>query len=195
MIKRIIKELKNHIPFTILATFIAITFVIILNKIDFTRPFEILHPLHVMASAIVTSAIFYKYKKNFIYALLIGITGAIAIGSISDIIFPYFGGTIFNLETSFHLPIIERPLIILASALIGGVTGIKTKLTKFPHLIHVSLSVFASLFYLLAFSQKITILSFILVFLIVFIAVIIPCCISDIIFPLLFIKNDKTNQR
>lgn len=189
--KKILEELKHHIPFTSIATLLAIFLVIIFRQINFAESFEVLHPLHVIASAIVTSAIYYKYKKNIFNAFLIGLTGSILIGSLSDVILPYLGGVIFNLETKFHLPIIEEPIIILLSSTIGSIIGIKSELTKFPHLIHVFLSIFASLFYLIAFSAQLTPIYIFFSFIIVFIAVLIPCCISDIIYPLLFIKNKK----
>jgi hypothetical protein len=189
--KRIWKELKEHIPFTAMATLTAILFVLFIIfflQRDFSKEFfHVLHPMHVFISAMVTSAIFYKYKKRFLPAFLIGIIGAILIGSLSDIIFPYLGGSFLQLNTAFHLPILENTPLILFVAAAGGVFGISTVLTKFPHFLHVFLSVFASLFYLLAFSATFNPLFFIGSFIVVFISVIIPCCLSDIIFPLLFL--------
>jgi len=186
-LKELTHELKHHIPFTALATIIAIIVVIFTQKQVSKNLFNILHPLHIIASAIVTTAIFYKYKKNYLQAILVGITGAILIGSLSDIIFPWLGGNLLNLNTIFHLPLIEEPLVILVSALIGSFLGLATKLTRMPHFLHVFLSVFASLFYLIAFSTTLSTLYLIGAFFIVIVAVIIPCCISDIIFPFLFL--------
>ncbi len=193
--KTIISELKNHIPFTITATLIAVlitAFIYLNNPQSISKIvslFYIIHPLHLFVSAIVSAAIFYKYTNNFSKALIIGVTGSIIIGSLSDIIFPYLGGILFGLKTHFHLSLIENPILILSTSFIGSLIGIKTKLTKIPHFLHVFLSIFASLFYLLAFSISLTMTSFLTIFLIVFIAVLIPCCIGDIIFPLLFIKK------
>ena len=192
--KKIIYELKEHIPFTIIATLIAVLIIMyvqfILKKEISDELFHTLHPLHILVSAIATSGIYYKYKKNIFQAILIGIIGAIIIGSISDIIFPYLGGTLLNLNTEFHLPIIENTLLILLVAAIGSVLG-TFKITKIPHMLHVLLSVFASLFYLITFSPEFNMIYFIASFFIVFIAVIIPCCVSDIIFPLLFVRRKK----
>ena len=189
--KEILHELKHHLPFTIFATIGAIILVILLQylfqKQISENLFEIFHPLHVMASSVVTAGIFYKYKPKLISALLIGITGSIIIGSLSDIILPWLGGSLLGLGTSFHLLLIEKPVLILSLALIGSSIGISTKITEMPHFIHVFLSVLASLFYLLAFSQIFNTLYFIASFFIVLIAVIIPCCISDILFPFFFI--------
>lgn len=194
-IKQIIHELKHHVPFTFFATFIAVLIAIVFYNTNIPEKiFDSIHSIHVLASAIVTSAIFYKYKENYFQAFLVGIFGAIIMGSLSDIIFPYIGAIIFQLETEFHLPIIEGPLVILSSAIIGSVIGIKTKYTKIPHLIHVSLSVFASLFYLITFSQiDLNILHIISVSTIIFLTVIIPCCLSDIIFPFLFLGENIKN--
>ena len=189
--KEILHELKHHLPFTAFATISAIILVIFLQylfqKQISENLFEIFHPLHVVASSIVTAGIFYKYKPKLISALLIGMTGSIIIGSFSDIILPWLGGSLLGLGTSFHLLLIEEPVLILLSALIGSSIGISTKTTKMPHFIHVFLSVFASLFYLLAFSQIFNAFYFIGAFLIVLIAVIIPCCMSDLLFPFFFL--------
>jgi hypothetical protein len=196
MANKILHELKEHIPFTALATALAtilVAIILILTNNDFISfsesLFEIFHPLHVLFSAFVTAAIFYKYKKRFIFAIIIGILGAIIIGSISDIILPYLEGNLLLLDTHFHLPIIEEPLIILLASLLGSLFGIILIKTKIPHFFHVFLSVFASLFYILAYSPAFSIFYLIVVFIIVFIAVLVPCCMSDIIFPLLFVKK------
>ncbi len=191
--KEILHELKHHLPFTTFATISAIILIIFFQYL-FQKQisgglFEIFHPLHIMASSIVTAGIFYKYKPKLISALLIGITGSIIIGSLSDIILPWLGGNLLGLGTSFHLLLIEKPVLILSLAIIGSSIGISTKITKMPHFIHVFLSVFASLFYLLAFSLNFSLVYFVGAFLIVFIAVIIPCCIGDILFPFFFLKE------
>jgi len=195
--KEFIHELKHHLPFTAIATAGAI--IIVLLFLNFFKQnvsettFDILHPLHIIASAIVASAIFYKYKKNISQSIFVGVLGAIIIGSLSDIIFPYLGGLILNLKINFHLPLIEEPLIIFSSALAGSIIGITTKLTKIPHFIHITISVFASLFYILAFSLDLTLMKFLGIFIAIIIAVIVPCCTSDILFPFFFLgKKIKT---
>lgn len=190
--KSVKKEFIEHIPFTAIATLIAVILVVL--SLEFTiniseNLFEIFHPLHIIFSAFVTSAIYYKYKKNIFQSLIIGLTGSILIGSLSDVILPYLEANLLNLETSFHLPIVESPLIIILASLLGGILGVFLIKTKMPHFLHVFLSVFASLFYITAYSQNLSTIYLIASFFIVFIAVIIPCCLSDIIYPLLFIKD------
>jgi predicted membrane protein len=199
MFKTTFKELKNHIPFTGLATAGAVLIVLfihyILKQSISEEAFHIFHYLHLVVSAMVTAAIFYKYKPKFLRAFVIGILGAVIIGSLSDVILPYFVSLSLNLDIRFHLPLFEETFFTLGSAIIGSLLGIFTGMTKSPHFIHVFLSVFASLFYLMVFSPIFSIAYFIVAFFVVFIAVIVPCCLSDIIFPLLFVKDQNHQNR
>lgn len=197
-IKKGLIELRNHVPFTAFAVIFAVIIIMIISLFGlFNLPeglFHGFHYIHVLVSAIATSAVFYKYKQKYLSAILIGITGAIILGSLSDVLLPYLGAEIFNLTPDFHLPIITNTFFVLFFALLGSMTGIALKKSKVPHAIHVFLSVFASLFYLINYSYNGPVnyfLETIMLFGIVFIAVIIPCCLSDIIYPLLFIKKNK----
>lgn len=190
--KPLIHELKHHLPFTGIATAIAIVFALTFSEltIDINETiFDSLHLTHLLASSIVTAGIFYKYKKNVLYALIVGILGSLVIGSLSDIIFPWLGASIFQLNPHFHLPLLEIPPIVLLISGIGSLIGILTLRTKIPHTLHVGISVFASLFYLITYTSGISIMFLILSFLIILVSVIIPCCVSDILFPFFFLKK------
>ena len=190
------KELGHHLPFTLTVSLLAGVIVAIMYLINreyfigiISESFEVMHFSHILVSAIATSTIYYKYKKSFFGGILVGVIGALLIGSLSDVIFPWLAGNLFSLHTHFHLPIIEETLPVLTVAIIGAVVGIKWDLFNISHRLHVFLSVFASLFYLLAFSIKMAPLTILIISLLVFLCVYIPCCISDIVFPLLFIKK------
>ncbi|MEK6913716.1 MAG: hypothetical protein AABW47_03540 [Nanoarchaeota archaeon] len=189
MIKNILHELKEHVPFTALATFvsIALAFLVIKTNIisSIVSIFYIFHPIHLFFSAIVSSALFYKYKKNIIFSILIGVFISIIIGSISDIFLPYLGSSLFGIPISFHLPAIENPLLIFGTSIFGAVIGITTKKTKFPHFLHVFISVFASLLYIFAYSTNFSLLNLFFILIITTISVVIPCCLGDIILPVL----------
>ncbi|TET25341.1 MAG: hypothetical protein E3J67_04115 [Dehalococcoidia bacterium] len=195
MIRRIATELKEHIPFT---AFGAITGIIILVIIVLTNLsasvseniFYTLHPLHVVLSAIVTTAMYRKYGHQKIWkAILIGYGGSIGIATISDAFIPYLGGALLNLEMEFEVPFIKEWWLVNPLALVGIAIGYFRPTTKFPHFGHVLLSTWASLFYFTAFgiANWIPLLHFIFIFL--FLAVWLPCCVSDIVFPLLFTRK------
>jgi Na+/H+-dicarboxylate symporter len=189
----LLKELKEHAPFTALATITAVLFVFL--SYHYLRPmiseesFHVFHFLHIIASAMVTAGIFYKYKNQIIPSVLVGVSGAVIIGSLSDVVFPYLGWVLMKLDVHFHLPLVEETLPVLFFALIGSFAGVLMKKTKYPHFVHVFLSVFASLFYLLTFSLAFSPIYFIGAFFVVFIAVLVPCCLSDIAFPFVFVNK------
>lgn len=189
--KQITDELRHHAPFTATATLVAVLIVVFLvYLLEFSvseEIFHVFHYSHLFVSAIVTAGIFFKYRPRFFLALMIGVTGAVLIGSLSDILFPFLISSLLGIEAHFHLPLFEESIPVLFFASVGSLFGVLTKTTETPHFVHVFLSVFASLFYLLVFSS--TFIS--VAFFIVFIAVIIPCCLSDIVYPLLFVSSGK----
>ena len=194
MLRRIISELKRHVPFTALgaltgsAVMVIIVFGDIPSEISQTI-FYIFHPLHVILSALVTTAIYAKYRKAKLWAvILIGWTGSIGIATISDAVIPYLGGSLLHAQMEFHVPFIEKWWINLLA--LGGIAiGLRKQTTRVPHAGHVLLSTWASLFYFTSFgiANWIPLLPF--VFLFLFLAVWIPCCTSDIVYPLLFVRR------
>ena len=194
MLRRIIGELKRHAPFTALgaltgsAVMAIIVFGDVPSEISHTI-FYILHPLHVISSALVTTAMYTKYRKAKLWAvILIGWTGSIGIATISDAVIPYLGGSLLHAQMEFHVPFIEKWWINLLA--LGGIAiGLRKQTTRVPHAGHVLLSTWASLFYFTSFgiANWIPLLPF--VFLFLFLAVWIPCCTSDIVYPLLFVRK------
>ncbi len=196
----ILNELREHLPFTLGASLVAGVLVAVfylIGQVPSEELFEVLHPAHVLVSAVATSAVYYKYRgsgfgvrgSEVLKSVLVGASGAILVGTLSDVLFPWLAGRAFSLKTTLHLPLIEEPVLILGVALAGAVLGMYSNLFKISHYLHVFLSVFASLFYLLAFSVALDALGIMLISGIVFLAVYVPCCISDIIFPLLFLDK------
>ena len=193
--KRIAKELKEHIPFTALGalTGIIITVIIVLGNVPShvsNTIFYTLHPLHVLLSALVTTAMYVRYRKaKFWVAILIGWTGSIGIATISDAMIPYLGGSLLHAQMEFHVPFIKEWWINFLA--LGGIAiGYWKQTTRIPHFGHVLLSTWASLFYIMAFGKAewIPLLPFIFLFL--FLAVWLPCCTSDIVYPLLFLRKE-----
>jgi len=163
--------------------------------------FHTLHPLHVILSALTTTAMYRKYGNGKIWtALLIGYVGSVGIATLSDAIIPYLGGALLDIDIEFHLPFIETEqmpfigietwILINSAAVLGIIIGYFRPTTKTPHLGHVFLSTSASLFYFTAFGTAQWLPLLPLVFLFLFLAVWLPCCVSDIVFPLMFTKRE-----
>ena len=94
-----------------------------------------------------------------------------------------------------HIGFIEGWYIVIPAAIAGVLIAYFKPKTKFPHAGHVLLSTWASSFHMLmAMGGNISILKMIGSFGFLFLAVWIPCCFSDIVFPLLFVKGAEIHH-
>jgi len=201
LIKEIIKELKAHAPMTFLGAVFGIILVFFFNKISYQTAenlFYISHPAHVLLSALTTAAMYQRYqcpidKKNcnIFFILVIGYVGSIGIATLSDSVIPFLGEKMLNMpHAHMHVGFIEKPLLINSMALLGIIIAYFNPTTKFPHLGHVLLSTFASMFHIMmAKDAGMSIAIYIPIMIFLFISVWLPCCISDIVFPLMFVKS------
>lgn len=198
-------ELRHHVPFTAFGTSIALILLGVLtvalspSKAAMSEYghelFHVFHPLHILFSATATTAMFWRYEKGVFKAVIIGLVGSLGICGISDVFFPFLGGTVVGIEMEFHWCLIEHPQIVLPFAIFGVLIGLAStnmvhgrSPTIFSHSSHVFISTMATMFYLMAFGFTEWIPYIAETFLIIFLGVTIPCCTSDIIFPLLFSK-------
>ncbi|MFC1675058.1 hypothetical protein ACFL1K_04165 [Candidatus Omnitrophota bacterium] len=203
MRKLIIDELKHHAPFTALGAISGIAIMILFRKIPASLSYNIfyvLHPAHVLLSALVTTSMYglhkcgmIKGKCNLFTLLVIGYVGSIGIATLSDSLIPYIGEVLLDLpHRHVHIGFIEKWWLINPLAVIGVAIAYRRPGTKFPHYGHVLLSTWASLFHIImARGGDFGWAAYLGVFVFLFIAVWVPCCVSDIIFPLLFVKEKK----
>ena len=205
MLRRIASELIHHIPFTTLGAVsgIIIMVIIVLTNVlpqvcQVSYPiFYILHPAHVVLSALVTTAMYRKYSSRKIWvAILIGYIGSIGIATLSDSVIPYLGEILLSLPNKgIHVGFIEEWWIVNPAALIGIAIGYWRLTTKVPHSGHVLISTWASLFHIImALGETVNWITLLVIFFFLFLGVWIPCCTSDIVFPLLFVRKKLPPQ-
>ena len=202
IIRRVANELKEHAPFTFFGAITGIIIMLVLvfgNLLPQVSPisqniFYILHPTHVLLSALVTTTLYIRYGKKKIWlAIIIGYTGSIGIATMSDSIIPYLGEVLLGLPNpGIHIGFIEEPLITNIPAFIGILLGYWKGTTKFPHAGHVLISTWASLFHIImALGVTVSWIQTIGIFIFLFLAVWLPCCTSDIVYPLLFPRKNR----
>jgi hypothetical protein len=89
-----------------------------------------------------------------------------------------------------HLGFIEDWYLVNPAALLGIIIAYFWPRTKFPHAGHILISTWASSFHVLMNTHReLSPVMLVGVFVVLFIAVWLPCCFSDIVFPLLFLKS------
>ncbi|MCF7708111.1 MAG: hypothetical protein K9N52_04340 [Verrucomicrobia bacterium] len=208
MINSIIKELKHHAPFTafgaLTGVLVFVVSIYIPKDISYNI-FYILHPMHVVLSAMVTASIYrmhtcdrfcgkcIKCSCNLWMLLLIGYIGSIGIATLSDSLIPYLAEVLLDMPNrEVHLGFIEKWWLVNPLAIAGVFLAYFGASTKIPHGGHVLLSTWASLFHIImAAGESLSWMAYAMVFVFLFIAVWTPCCLSDIVFPLLFVRQNK----
>lgn len=190
----ILRELRHHAPFTALGALTGVLLLVLtvhsLSRLEHEDLFHVLHPLHLLLSALVTTSIYRKYGRGRGEALAVGFFGSVGICTLSDILLPYLGGLALGVPMHFHLCLLQHPWLVLPAVLAGMGLGMGRPRTEVPHSGHVLVSTYASTFYLTAFGSPSSWLPLLpALFLLLFLAVWLPCCTSDFIFPLLFVES------
>ncbi|MGD2108601.1 MAG: hypothetical protein PVI86_04330 [Phycisphaerae bacterium] len=159
--------------------------------------FHLFHPAHMLFSALATTAMFCRYEKKVGKAVVIGLVGAIGVCGVSDIAMPHLSLILLGVKTPWHVCVYEHPGLVLPFAVVGVFVGVAAsggviKSTIISHSLHVTASTMASIFYMvgpLGLVAWIDGLGKIFVF--VVLAVMVPCCLSDIVFPLLMSRTAR----
>jgi len=196
--KIIARQLAIHAPFTALGT---VTGIVIMAVIIHARaPREIstvlfwsLHPLHVLLSALVTAAMYRLHSPGrLLPTIVIGYVGSVGIATLSDSIIPFVGEWLLQMpHRGVHLGFIEKWWLVNPLALVGIAIAWVWPRTRITHAGHVFLSTWASLFHMtMAMGERISLLTAGAIAVFLFLAVWIPCCTSDIVFPLLWVKKE-----
>jgi len=200
MLNQISYELRQHAPFTFFGTLTGIAIMIVLYQTRVPRSvsselFWCLHPLHVLLSALATTSMYRLKGGGSLWStILIGYIGSIGIATLSDSLIPFVGEWMLHLPNrGLHLGFIEKWWLVNPMAAIGIAFAYIQPRTAIPHAGHVLLSTWTSLFHMtLAMSDELTLTMGISIGLFVFLAVWIPCCTSDIAFPLLFVRRERS---
>jgi len=197
VLRRLLHELKHHVPFTLGGTVVgaaimaAMSWAHVDHEVSETL-FVIVHPAHVLLSAVATAGMYRLHGKGQWWATLaIGFVGSIGIATLSDSVIPYAGEILLGLEHAHvHAGFLEEWYLVCPLAVAGSVVAYMRPRTTFPHAGHVLLSTWASLMHMTAAmggGASPGAIAALAAFL--FLAVWIPCCASDIVFPLLFVPR------
>lgn len=168
------------------------------HEAGFRPLFHLFHPLHMFFSAAATTAMFWRYERRFLKAVIVGLIGAIGICGVSDILIPHISLLILGSHLPIHICLIEHPGMVLPFAVVGIGVGMLASVgvarsTIFSHSMHVFVSTMASIFYMVhAFGRLAWIDDLGSIFFFVVVAVMVPCCFSDIVFPLAMTRSART---
>jgi len=204
-------ELKEHIPFTALGAVSGVVFMLLFKNIGQSTShtlFAIFHPSHVLLSAMVTAAMFKLHKKQtkLWIVLIVGYVISVGTATLSDSVMPYFGEEVLGLHIpsehqihhsaataeihnhggEVHFGFIEEWYLVNPAAFLGIIIAWFLPRTKLPHAAHILISTWASSAHILMTAERSISIGIAMSMLVVlFLSVWLPCCMSDIVFPLL----------
>lgn len=191
-------ELSNHIKFTLLAVIAAALILVLARKYLFSsytgntllteNLFDGFFVLHLFFASLTPSALFNIYRRSFWLSLILAVVTSALTCTLSDIIFPYIGGLILQYDMSFHVCIIEEPVLawsfIISGALIGYfLSQYIRKLSRYTHSAHIFISSLAAGLYLVSYGVGFISLKALLFLPILFVSVLVPCVMNDIGVP------------
>ena len=202
-LSKVVHELRHHAPFTALGTLSGIVIMLIVMSARVPRSFSgtlfwYLHPGHVLLSALVTAGLYRRNTRAGVLAtLVIGYIGSVGIATLSDSLIPFLGEWLLDLPNKgVHIGFLEKWWVVNPLVIVGAIIGFLWPRTYVPHAGHVFLSTWASLFHMtMALGDNIALFQLLVIPVFLFLAVWIPCCTSDIVFPMLFVKSNTTAGR
>jgi len=162
--------------------------------------FHSFHFMHIVFAATGTVITYLRFSKNIFKALLVGVFTASVFCTLSDAVLPYLGGTLLGVHMHFHLCFfseLKNVLPFLCIGLLNGVvmsrhhSSVQSMYSAFSHFVHILVSSFASLFYLVSNGYVHWYHDIGIVFMFLIVAVVIPCTFSDVIVPMAFAKAGK----
>jgi hypothetical protein len=205
------EELSNHIRFTVFAVLLAAVLIIIAKELIFKPSaeggaisenlFEGFFISHLFFAALTPAALFSVYRKSIWIGIITAVVTSALTCTLSDIVFPYIGGLILNYDMTFHVCIVEEPLIswifIITGAFIGYFLSQSVrKLSRYTHGIHILLSSLAAGLYLVSFGVDILSLKALLFIPILIFSVLVPCVTNDVGVPSFLVSvSGRTEEK
>ncbi len=204
-------ELLCHLPYAIFSVALGLTVLSFLSFISLGMQLEqarsganmLFHAFHFMHIVFaVTGALitYLRFSKNTLMGLFVaGVVGS-AFCILSDAVMPYVAGRMLGVDMSFHICFVSELHNVLPFLVVGLINGLALSrhdharqglYSISSHFVHILVSSFASMFYLVGNGFASWQSEMGLVFLFLIIAVLIPCTLADIVIPMSFAKIGK----
>lgn len=210
-------ELVCHLPYAVASVALSLAIVSFLTYLSVTNNtdtasvckgagvlFHSFHFMHIVFSVTSTLVTYLRFSRNIFRALIVGVISPSIFCVLSDVILPYLGGRALGVEMDFHLCFISELPNVLPFLVVGLINGFviswhhsskQAIFSVYSHAMHIIVSSFASVFYLISNGcvDWYTRIGFVFLFLIV--AVVVPCTLSDVVVPMTFAKADKKDEK
>ena len=201
-------ELLCHLPYAIFSVSLGLAVLSFLSFISLgMQPeqarsganmlFHAFHFMHIVFAVTGALITFLRFSKNTLMGLFVaGVVGS-AFCILSDAVMPYVAGRMLGVAMEFHICFVSELHNVLPFLVVGLINGLALSrhdherqglYSITSHFVHILVSSFASMFYLVGHGYGNWQSEMGLVFLFLIIAVLIPCTLADIVIPMSFAK-------
>lgn len=211
------EEITHHLPYAIFSVAFGLAILSFLVYSSFMAGatdyvvcrgsnvlFHSFHFMHIVFAATGTLITFFRFSTNILKGFIVGCLSSAFFCTLSDVIFPYIGGTLMGVHMHFHLCFATELHNILPFLCVGLLNGFlmsrqhaskQVMFSLFSHFVHILISSFASIFYLISQGCTNWYTNIGIVFLFLVIGVVVPCTLSDVVVPMAFARNQKKHAK
>jgi hypothetical protein len=205
----VLDEVMCHFPYAVFSVAFSLIAAALLGYFSFGAStkavehgshvlFHSFHFLHLVFAATGAVLTFFRFSKNIWKGLLVGGISAIFFCIMSDVVVPYWIGTVLGVKMTFHICFTHELHNVLPFLLVGLLNGLilgyhPTAVQSFyalwSHFTHIFVSSMASVLYIISHGFHNWYSSMGIVFVLLIIAVVIPCTLSDVVVPMYFARK------
>lgn len=162
--------------------------------------FHSFHFTHILFAASGAMVTFYRYSKNVVAGVLLGIFSSVVFCTVSDILLPYAAGTLLGVSMDLHICFSSELANILPFLFVGVLNGLIISRGKEEHadahsvslhFFHTFISAMSSIFYAMGHGLPDFYAYFGTFFMLMLLAVVIPCTLSDVVVPIIWARMVK----
>lgn len=159
--------------------------------------FHSFHFTHILFAASGAMVTFYRYSKNVVAGIILGIFSSVVFCTVSDILLPYAAGEFLGVHMDLHICFSSELANILPFLFVGVINGLIISRGKEEHadahsislhFFHTFISAMASIFYAIGHGLPDFYAYFGTFFILMLVAIVIPCTLSDVVVPILWAR-------
>lgn len=213
----LMEEIVCHLPYAIFSVAFGIAILSFLVYFSFMAGatdyvvcrgssvlFHSFHFMHIVFASTGTLITYFRFSKHIVKGFLVGAASSMFFCTLSDAILPYIGGRLMGVPMHLHLCFVTELHNILPFLIVGLLNGFlmsrhpssrQGTFSIFSHFVHILISSFASIFYLISQGCTDWYTNIGIVFLFLVGAVVVPCTLSDVVVPMAFARADKKHAK
>lgn len=208
-------ELLCHFPYAVFSVAFALAVISFISLFSFImgaeaftagagilfHSFHFMHLVFASTGAVIT---YTRFSRNIPMALIVGTITPTIFCALSDAVLPYIGGRMLGVPMTFHICFVTELANVLPFLFVGVLNGLVMGLyhvdrhsfySVSSHAVHILVSSFASVFYLISHGFVDWHMQIGFVFLYMVGAVVVPCTLSDVVVPMLVARAGKKNEK